>query len=282
VELAMAGEIVVESCRIVHTPSYDRDAGPQEWKGEEFYSLRLGKDDPGSRQFVRENHLEGTMEFVRGDAADIVMERNRVLAPRLAQGVRVVPARAGKTVIRHNVIHAFYGIALAPQDANVETRASYLIVNNVLDVVNCPLFAWGDDKLAIPKSVRIHNNCVHSRSKTGFEVTAQEFPRIEGAWQVSHNGFRDKPFEPADRPPHMWCWPLSKLDQIRDTLFLSDTRGELTKYLRIAADSPLATGGADGDLPKYIGAFPPGPAPKDGDWFTRLLSGSSAEEKPKK
>lgn len=274
VELAMAGEIVVESCRIVRTPSYDRDAGPQEWKGEEFYALRLGRDDPGSRQFVRENHLEGTMDFVRGDAADIVMERNRVLAPRLAQGVRVNSSRAGKTVIRHNVIHAFNGICLGPQDPKGETKANYLIANNVLDVVNCPLFAWGDDKLAIPKAVRIHNNYVHSRSKTGFEVTAQEFPRINGAWQVSHNGFRDKPLEPADRPPHMWRWPFSKWDQIQDGPFLSDNRGELTTYLRIAGDSPLATAGIDGDLPKYIGAFPPGPAPKDGDWFTRLLAGA--------
>jgi tetratricopeptide (TPR) repeat protein len=272
VELAMAGEVVVESCRITHTPSYDRDAAPQEWKGEEFYALRIGKDDPGSRQFVRENHLEGTMDFVRGEAADIVMERNRVLAPRLSQGVRVVPSHAGKTVIRHNVIHAFNGIALAPQDANVETRATYLIANNVLDVVNCPLWAWGDEKLAVPKTVRIHNNLVHSRDKNGFEVSAQHFPNIKDAWQVGHNGFRDKPPEPADRPSGMYHWPLGKLDQIRDALFLSDTRGELTKYLRIAADSPLATGGAGGDLPRYIGAFPPGPAPKDGDWFTRLLA----------
>jgi len=41
-------------------------------------------------------------------------------------------------------------------------------------------------------------------------------------------------------------------------------------YARIAVEGPAAKGGAGGTWPSYIGAFPPGPAPKEGDWFTRL------------
>src|SRR4029453_15562064 len=41
-------------------------------------------------------------------------------------------------------------------------------------------------------------------------------------------------------------------------------------YARIATDSPLAKSGAGGAWPAYIGALPPGPAPKEGDWFTRV------------
>jgi hypothetical protein len=41
-------------------------------------------------------------------------------------------------------------------------------------------------------------------------------------------------------------------------------------YLRVPAAGPEATGGAGGSLPSYVGALPPGPAPKEGDWFTRL------------
>jgi hypothetical protein len=41
-------------------------------------------------------------------------------------------------------------------------------------------------------------------------------------------------------------------------------------YLRLPSDSPLAKGGAGGSWPNYLGALPPGPAPKEGDWFTRL------------
>jgi hypothetical protein len=41
-------------------------------------------------------------------------------------------------------------------------------------------------------------------------------------------------------------------------------------YLRIAVDCLLAKAGAGGAWPSYLGAFPPGSAPKDGDWFTRL------------
>jgi hypothetical protein len=42
-------------------------------------------------------------------------------------------------------------------------------------------------------------------------------------------------------------------------------------FLRLPATSPAATGGAGGDQPTYLGALPPGPAPPDGDWFTRLM-----------
>ena len=56
---------------------------------------------------------------------------------------------------------------------------------------------------------------------------------------------------------------------VPDLKFLSDKSGEPNCF-RIPTDSPLATAGAGGDLPNYIGALPPGPAPKEGDWFTRL------------
>jgi hypothetical protein len=45
-------------------------------------------------------------------------------------------------------------------------------------------------------------------------------------------------------------------------------------YLRIPCGGNLATEGAGGDWPGYIGALPPGPAPNDGDWFTRRPSQS--------
>jgi hypothetical protein len=38
-------------------------------------------------------------------------------------------------------------------------------------------------------------------------------------------------------------------------------------YMRLPADSPL---GKAPDPPGYVGALPPGPAPKEGDWFMRL------------
>ena len=40
----------------------------------------------------------------------------------------------------------------------------------------------------------------------------------------------------------------------------------------------LAVGGVGGSLPSYIGPLPPGPAPPDGDWFTRLQAASAAKE----
>jgi serine/threonine protein kinase/WD40 repeat protein len=41
-------------------------------------------------------------------------------------------------------------------------------------------------------------------------------------------------------------------------------------YSRTTADNSIAWDGAGGAWPRYVGALPPGPAPKEGDWFTRL------------
>ncbi len=51
-------------------------------------------------------------------------------------------------------------------------------------------------------------------------------------------------------------------------------------YLRIAGEGPLAKGGAGGDLPEYIGAVPPGPAPLAGDWLSRLREAAMADNLP--
>ena len=124
----------------------------------------------------------------------------------------------------------------------------------------------------------IHNNVIHSRAKEGITLPASVFPTVKNAWQVTHNSYRDKPSEPPERANGLILWLPGPTDHIRATQFISDDRGEPTKYLRIASDGPLANAGVGLDLPKYIGAFPPGPAPKDGDWFTRL-HGSSAGKK---
>jgi serine/threonine protein kinase/pectin methylesterase-like acyl-CoA thioesterase len=52
-------------------------------------------------------------------------------------------------------------------------------------------------------------------------------------------------------------------------VFLSDVP-EDRNFARLKPDSPGATSGAGGKYLKYAGALPPGPAPQQGDWFTRL------------
>ena len=65
------------------------------------------------------------------------------------------------------------------------------------------------------------------------------------------------------------AFPRTTTDLSAEPAFLS-LDPKQPDYLRIVNDSPLATAGVGGTWPGYIGAFPPGPAPKEGDWFTRL------------
>jgi hypothetical protein len=79
-------------------------------------------------------------------------------------------------------------------------------------------------------------------------------------WQLDHNcyfrraSFSEAPSDVLDEPPFLSVDPSQP------------------NYARIAVEGPAAKGGAGGTWPSYIGAFPPGPAPKEGDWFTRLRS----------
>ncbi len=266
VELAAAGEIVVESCRILRTPREAADAPSPQYKEHEFYSLRIGADDAGTTRYVvRDNLLEGSVDFVRGTHPDVLMERNRVVAP-VSIGIRVVHVAAGLTVIRHNVILAHYGFLLGPHNIQAGNKARYLIANNVLDVMNTPGWAWSPmekDKVVLPLTVRIQNNIMHSRNKEGFHLVGPDQQLGKTKWQVQQNCFLAEPVSRVEAMPRL------PNNLVAPNAFLSlDPRH--ADYLRIDANGPLATSGVSDNMPPYIGAFPPGPAPKEGDWFSRL------------
>jgi hypothetical protein len=82
------------------------------------------------------------------------------------------------------------------------------------------------------------------------------YPRGLRATELAHNGRRDVLVRTAT-------------DLAVEPAFLS-LDPKHPDYLRLPADSPLAKGGAGGEWPSYIGALTPGPAPREGDWFTRL------------
>jgi hypothetical protein len=86
-------------------------------------------------------------------------------------------------------------------------------------------------------------------------------------WNVDHNVYPDPP--PIGGYPKENVFPRPARDITATPLFLSKVPQD-ADYLRLASDSPLARCGAGGAWPSYVGALPPGPAPKGGDWFTRL------------
>jgi hypothetical protein len=143
----------------------------------------------------------------------------------------------------------------------------YRITNNVLDAVTYPIGYWavGDEKTrpAAPKSVDIRNNIIRSRDAGGLHVGPDNLAAVKSSWKLGHNCYLSEPTGIPD------AIPRQPTDLITQKQFVSvDPKN--SDFFRIASDSPLATAGAGGHLPNYIGAFPPGPAPKEGDWFTRL------------
>lgn len=163
-----------------------------------------------------------------------------------------------KLVIRHNIFEtprsqALYGLQI------LGVRESLEILNNT---VSPPLddahtgFAFYER--TPPPNVIIRNNLSNS-SVICDAVTKEDRPKLAESWRSDHNSY-------------VWKHPksfTSASDIVGPTAFLSVDPQHPDAW-RIPADSPLATGGAGGDLPRYIGALPPGPAPKEGDWFTRL------------
>jgi hypothetical protein len=147
----------------------------------------------------------------------------------------------------------------------------YDICNNTIDAANCPIwhFADANDKTGtdVCKSVRIENNILRSGSGTGIELFATDHPAVNAQWRLGHNAYSAEPKLPG--PQNLPTVGHVPTDRIGPIMFLSmDDKN--SNFLRLATDGPLATAGRGFDLPRHIGALPPGPPPKDGDWFMRL------------
>ncbi len=80
---------------------------------------------------------------------------------------------------------------------------------------------------------------------------------MTSAWRVGHNCYEVPPGETGD---NFVAFPVRSTDLTKKPEYLSEDRKD-ANYLRIPLDSPLATAGAGGDLPSYIGPWSPGLSP---------------------
>jgi hypothetical protein len=106
--------------------------------------------------------------------------------------------------------------------------------------------------------VVIANNTSGRTVELRFTAGPDLLNDIKKGWRLSHNHY----LQPS-------AFPKGNGDILEDPAYLSRDPAH-PDYLRLAAHSPLATAGAGGSWPSYIGALPPGPAPSQGDWFTTL------------
>lgn len=267
--LTADGDTTLDSCRFLHNSRYGDSlpkGGDPASSGArvDFYSWSA---EPG-RVCVQNNHLECALLFINSGMS-ILVQRNRLLGWPM-DGIHLYsnpspPPR--DVVVRHNIVRGRFGVLFPGQglESNAWTAMPVSITNNVLEGVSFPLWISDAKQDLHPKNVRIQNNIFRSEQRNGISLHAGAMSEVKDAWLVSHNCYQDVPSGIGG----MLAFPRHATDLIQASPFLSLNPGDANGF-RIPADSPLATGGAGGDLPKYIGALPPGPAPKEGDWFTRL------------
>lgn len=278
------GNVTIEDCVVRHDhPRYTftprgPDVYPYFFRGLSF-NKNFTPRDAATSVCLRDNWIDGMVTFDGECRATILVERNCILGWR--NDALYLPRQAQDVVVRHNVLAGWYGLGIAERQGHpvgVRPESRYTIVNNVLMSASHPIaglwLAPGpiNDLASLPKNVHIANNLIWSRESCGIVLSPYDLAAVQTSWQVDHNAYVASPGAWQESP----AFPLQPGDRVEPKPFLSDDQAS-ADFLRTKVDGPLATGGAGGDLPNYIGAFPPGPAPETGDWFTRLLQRASGD-----
>lgn len=106
-------------------------------------------------------------------------------------------------------------------------------------------------------------NNLHSR--IGFLNVTGGGEKDAWQWEIGYNCYPGDGNIPAEnalpRPANILALPI-----------LYSAHPRKPNFARLKPDSPGAKSGKGGAWPSYAGALPPGPAPKEGDWFTGLRS----------
>ena len=265
--------MTIDSCQLRYPYGFD-PANDLSLRPYWFHGLRLVTEF-GSELTVANNRIDGHLDVSgtsRSAVRSVRIVQNHVVA-RCGYGVSVDVTAAYAMVISHNVIshcqNATYFRELNPV---FRGRSNIRVSNNLFLATSGAIwFGGADANRSLSRSVRIQNN-LFVRPNVGISLDPKDADGAAKTWQVDHNGY---PRAPERGEPPLVRFPAQPTDVlVSETKFLSTNPAD-PNYLRIPADSPLATGGAGGDLPNYIGPCRPGPAPKRAigsrDYWTQPL-----------
>jgi hypothetical protein len=118
------------------------------------------------------------------------------------------------------------------------------------------------DPMVAVEGVTIRDNLILTERGPDLAYTGEDAKVLAG-WKIDNNWRQVKEPEPADADWKMWI--LSPHDKMGQEMKLISLIASEKDFLRPRADSPLATAGAGGDLPAYVGAVPP-PGVEPWDW----------------
>jgi hypothetical protein len=239
----------------------------QRMTGIALVNLRIPEDRPPVvvRRCALAGNWDGIIITTAGNpklerSQRIVLRENRV---RGAQRGILLDGPAEQIHIVGNLVWecGLGGIQL--QDVWEDSR-SILVANNTVTQSGACLRFWQDPGKLILRKDQVHvcgNACVspeagdmiaHVGSKTGSGTNSAAFNReIVAKWRFDHNWRDISGNEMAD------ALPLAARDnRLKAVHFASRVPAE-ADFLRPTTESPLARGGAGGDLPGYAGAVPP-------------------------
>lgn len=215
-------------------------------------------------QCVRECRISGGISLVDADGGigtALVARNHFVEGGRIDGQIKCIRGWS-KVAIRHNVFSdERCAVSITSRDLQ-----SLEIRNNLLTGNDGFLFT----EYVPPGSVTVCNNLRTRPGLLRLAVGAERFIHNAAArWQVGHNMYLRDPKEDSEGDPKTF-FPRASSDILALPVFLSKDPAN-SNYLHVAADSPIGRSGVGGRVwPDYIGPFVPGPAPEEGDWFTRM------------
>jgi hypothetical protein len=218
------------------------------------------------RVLIRNNQIEGARYriVVAGLAQQVHIVGNRVSGSNAsAIGFNnVLPGTQEILVANNTLFENHHALALLDDAAKKLTRQTIQVCNNLVLDAREPDFVFLDG--ADPDK--------HQGVGDGVA--------LRGAWQFTHNWRELK--EPTSNDPLHKAWVPAGPDDVRkDRIEVMSRDRQSSDFLCVAKDSPLASGGAGGDLPTYVGAVPPkGVEPWDWQktWNARVAKSSHESE----
>lgn len=291
-DMRVGGDLIIDHCRFAfETPQGERPSTGklERWQQHSFALLPYGSAPFAVR--LTENEFCGAhVNLGNGGVPSpppVQMTIDRNWIHRTAQAL-AINLRAASYLVRENILEAdaeAIGIDLRgdPGAGGDENAKPFSLINNTV-VAAMPVHVGGNQaadpsQQLIPRHVHIHNNLLRSPQNFGvrlYQVPAPHVARLQTAWNVSHNAYVSELLQQvlADNDGNQQQnFPTQPTDLVLpETPFPYNADPSDPEYLRINATGPLAKSGTGGSLPSYIGALPPGPVPKVGDWFSRLRS----------
>jgi len=253
------GELIIEECRVRNLPN-------ETWNGHSVALVSHEADGRPHSFWVRGCAIEGYLEIHAYGKNEVtaVIEQNEFDSIHCDHHIHLHGDAWKQVVVRHNV---FRGKAELDVLVNKgwKPSATLEVTNNTsMTITDLVVFQASAEHGHVTVRNNVHTSPRLIRAMKGAD---EDLAAAQRNWRIDHNIY------PTASPVQSGMMdnviPRSLADVPATPRFLSKNPAN-ADYLRIATDSPLATAGAGGDWPNYVGALPPGPAPKEGDWFSRL------------